>query len=989
MGYIHTVNITGDQSYLIEPKLFATAGGTKFALTAGITNFTLMNGAYVHIKVGEVGANATLNVNNTGAIDIYYNGTQINADTLTENNIYTFIYDGLHWNILGDITAGHTHSYAGSSTAGGAANSANKLNQTTATALNTFTDTSALIYTSADSSNNLGDKPTGVDAFGLLSFKTANGYYGQLLMSSNTASGLYWRTATTLSGGWNKILDSNNYTDYTVTTTGIGASGTWEISITGSAGEVAWDNVSSKPTKLTLTGAVTGEVDLEAGNLNLTTTVNHNHNASYLTTVGYDGTNKKIYYTKNGSNTDIVTVATLRTDMGLSNALHFIGITSTTLSDGATTSTLVAKVANPSSLSKTTGFVDGDVVMDGDQLREYVWSGGAWILLGFTASAVYSQTTTGNSWIASITQGTDGAITATTRTLDTSGPWTGNANTATSWSTPQNVYVDLEQSGTDGTLNGGQNTVQILKVDGILPIGNGGTGTNTAPTQWGIIYASSTSAYACTTAGPEGEVLIGHGANSAPSWYSGLTLSGDGTTAPYLAEFEQKVVIQEALGVGSMPNASVALLKVGGTILIGHEETAVAYLEVQENTTTIDNDSITEYILNFKPNVDTKGNIGLSNKRWNSGYFSNLFKVGDDNNGITLNHVGQLIVETTNTSVSPAVIRTISLDTVTNSLSTVSIDNFINLYASKVRGTINIKDIIELDGSNDANNKIGKMTITTVEPTIVLATTTYKNPNNTNLGYNEAWSITNTEGVYTLSNDATVPTYLNGTNNGWNLYGMIGINTESEARPTNNTIDPHSLVVNGSVLIKNSIGDAVHLDADIKSTTIQEENQEPITTEYPYINFYPASNLKGSLGLPEITDGGARRWANLYLGTSDTYGDSYTPVYWNDGVPEAVAVIQREDFVLYGKNDSNNSITAGIAQIGNITNIGSDTQVVEIVVESGISYLQSEIEWSIQTTGSGNTLNRYIKLQATIDATGDNNTNHSVSGYILFIKINI
>lgn len=33
----------------------------------------------------------------------------------------------------------------------------------------------------------------------------------------------------------------------------------------------------------------------------------HNHNGSYLTAVGYDSTNKKIYYIKNGSNTDVVT----------------------------------------------------------------------------------------------------------------------------------------------------------------------------------------------------------------------------------------------------------------------------------------------------------------------------------------------------------------------------------------------------------------------------------------------------------------------------------------------------------------------------------------------------------------------------------------------------------------------------------------------------------------------------------------------------------
>jgi hypothetical protein len=126
----------------------------------------------------------------------------------------------------------------------------------------------------------------------------------------------------------------------------------------------AWEDITGKPTKITLTGAVTGNVSLGAGDLTLSTSVNHNHNSSYLTAVGYDTTNKKIYYTKNGSNTDIVTVATLRTDMGLSNALHFIGITSTTLTDGSTTATLTAKSTN--SLSKTTGFVDGDVVMDGD-----------------------------------------------------------------------------------------------------------------------------------------------------------------------------------------------------------------------------------------------------------------------------------------------------------------------------------------------------------------------------------------------------------------------------------------------------------------------------------------------------------------------------------------------------------------------------------------------------------------------------------------------
>lgn len=66
----------------------------------------------------------------------------------------------------------------------------------------------------AGGSNSVADKPSGVDAFGVFTMQTGSGWYGQILMSSNTSTGLYWRTATTLSGGWKKILDSSNYTAY-------------------------------------------------------------------------------------------------------------------------------------------------------------------------------------------------------------------------------------------------------------------------------------------------------------------------------------------------------------------------------------------------------------------------------------------------------------------------------------------------------------------------------------------------------------------------------------------------------------------------------------------------------------------------------------------------------------------------------------------------------------------------------------------------------
>lgn len=43
-------------------------------------------------------------------------------------------------------------------------------------------------------------------------------------------------------------LNANNYNSYSPTLTGGGASGTWGINITGSAGSVAWTNVSGRPT---------------------------------------------------------------------------------------------------------------------------------------------------------------------------------------------------------------------------------------------------------------------------------------------------------------------------------------------------------------------------------------------------------------------------------------------------------------------------------------------------------------------------------------------------------------------------------------------------------------------------------------------------------------------------------------------------------------------------------------------------------------------
>lgn len=61
----------------------------------------------------------------------------------------------------------------------------------------------------------------------------------------------YTSNGSGYTSAWTRVLTHRNYTNYTVTKTGGGASGTWRISITGSA---PWANITGKPTLLTLAG---------------------------------------------------------------------------------------------------------------------------------------------------------------------------------------------------------------------------------------------------------------------------------------------------------------------------------------------------------------------------------------------------------------------------------------------------------------------------------------------------------------------------------------------------------------------------------------------------------------------------------------------------------------------------------------------------------------------------------------------------------------
>lgn len=78
-----------------------TTAFTTTAKTAAVTNYKLVIGGLVAIKfTNSVIAHSTLNINNTGAKDIYYNGVAIQSNIIQSNDIALFVYNGRRYDLL-------------------------------------------------------------------------------------------------------------------------------------------------------------------------------------------------------------------------------------------------------------------------------------------------------------------------------------------------------------------------------------------------------------------------------------------------------------------------------------------------------------------------------------------------------------------------------------------------------------------------------------------------------------------------------------------------------------------------------------------------------------------------------------------------------------------------------------------------------------------------------------------------------------------------
>lgn len=123
---------------------------------------------------------------------------------------YVLLGGGNHKALSDFSMSGHTHS---------------SITIPVCSSLNGNSDVFSVEYVGGN--NSVATKPSGVDAFGVMRLRIAAGWYGQIMMSANTAPGIYYRNANglTSSVGWKKLLDSSN-------SSVSGGGSTWGSSIT-------------------------------------------------------------------------------------------------------------------------------------------------------------------------------------------------------------------------------------------------------------------------------------------------------------------------------------------------------------------------------------------------------------------------------------------------------------------------------------------------------------------------------------------------------------------------------------------------------------------------------------------------------------------------------------------------------------------------------------------------------------------------------------
>ena len=246
--------------------------------------------------------------------------------------------------------------------------------------------------------------------------------------------------------------------------------------------------------------------------------------------IGSTSPRVKLDVVGDGNFTGVVTATSFSGSLSAANLTGTLG-----LSTGGTNASLTASNGGIVYSTASAMAILSGTATAGQMLRSGASGAPSWSTATFPSTATSSGTilrADGTNWVA--TTATYPATTTINRILYSSAANTiGEITTAnTSALVTSSTGVPSFTSGTtanrvlrtDGTTISFAQVTLTTDVTGTLPIANGGTNATATPTNGGVSYGTG-SAYAFTSAGTSGQVLISSGA-AAPVWSSNISVTG-------------------------------------------------------------------------------------------------------------------------------------------------------------------------------------------------------------------------------------------------------------------------------------------------------------------------------------------------------------------------------------------------------------------------------------------------------------------------------